>query len=388
MKFMFSRYELKSITTRLVRGRNISASEGKFMGSVAPYGYKIYKLAGEKGNSLEVVPEQAEVVRMMYEWYAAGDGYNKIANRLNEMHIPCKFGVHWVQHSVLSILNNEVYLGKIRWKHEPTKRVVENGQVVKKREIVQDYLVFEGRHEAIITQDQWDRVKAVQSMKNHLCVRKDRTPANPFATVLVCAKCGYAIKRNTPSAKQVETRKYRPWYRCGSKGCDCMISYCDIVEEKIVEAMREWWKDVTLEIAPSEKQAKTEESQLKMMRKQLGNHLEQQNQICGLLERGVYSEEMFLKRNAVLQKDIKELQIAIEELEKICDNKDEYLQARELFLPTTAHILDYYDQMTAEEKNRLWKLLMEKITYYRNPEKPDCIEIHLYPRLGRFVAIT
>lgn len=71
MKFMFSRYELKSITTRLVRGRNISASEGKFMGSVSPYGYEIYKLAGEKGNSLRIVPEQAEVVRMILSQMSA-----------------------------------------------------------------------------------------------------------------------------------------------------------------------------------------------------------------------------------------------------------------------------------------------------------------------------
>ena len=51
MKFMFSRYELKTITKRLVRGRNQSASEGKFMGSMAPYGYQAYKLPGEKGTA-------------------------------------------------------------------------------------------------------------------------------------------------------------------------------------------------------------------------------------------------------------------------------------------------------------------------------------------------
>lgn len=99
-------------------------------------------------------------------------------------------------------------------------------------------------------------------------------------------------------------------------------------------------------------------------------------------------EEMFLKRNALLQGEIKELQSGIEELEEICHNKSEYRQAQEIFLPTTAHILDYYDRMTPEEKNRLWKLLMEKITYYRNPEKPDSIEIHLYPRLGRLISIS
>ena len=76
------------------------------------------------------------------------------------------------------------------------------------------------------------------------------------------------------------------------------------------------------------------------------------------------------------------------ELKEICHNKNTYRQAQEIFLPTTAHILDYYDRMTPEEKNRLWKLLMEKITYYRNPEKPDSIEIHLYPRLGRLISIS
>ena len=59
MKFMFSRYELKIINKRLVRGRNHSASEGKFMGSMAAYGYEPYKLPGVKGNSLRIAPHEA-----------------------------------------------------------------------------------------------------------------------------------------------------------------------------------------------------------------------------------------------------------------------------------------------------------------------------------------
>ena len=59
---------------------------------------------------------------------------------------------------------------------------------------------------------------------------------------------------------------------------------------------------------------------------------------------------MFLRRNALLQGEIKELQSGIEELEKICHNKDEYRQAQEIFLPTTAHILDYYDRMPQKER--------------------------------------
>ena len=84
MNFMFSRYELKTITKRLVRGRNQSASEGKFMGSMAPYGYRAYKLPGEKGNSLMIVPEEAKVVQMIFDMYGQqGMGYNAIAYKLN-----------------------------------------------------------------------------------------------------------------------------------------------------------------------------------------------------------------------------------------------------------------------------------------------------------------
>lgn len=66
MKFMFSRFEHKTINKRLIQGRNDSAKEGKFLGSVAPYGYEIVKLKGEKGNTLKIKPEEAEVVRLIF----------------------------------------------------------------------------------------------------------------------------------------------------------------------------------------------------------------------------------------------------------------------------------------------------------------------------------
>lgn len=132
MKFMFSRYELKSINTRLERGRNQSASEGKFMGSMAPYGYRPFNLAGEKGNSLRIEPEEAKVVQMIFEMYGQqGMGYNAIAYKLNDLHIPARKG-EWSQTSVVNILNNEVYLGKIRWRREPVKKVIKDGKIAKK----------------------------------------------------------------------------------------------------------------------------------------------------------------------------------------------------------------------------------------------------------------
>ncbi len=199
MKFMFSRYELKTITKRLVRGRNQSASEGKFLGSVAPYGYRIYKLAGVKGNSLKIESSEAKIVQMIFDMYGKqGIGYNTIAYQLNEMHIPSQTGT-WGQTSITNILNNEVYLGMIRWKHEPTKRIVKDGMLAKKRVVSKDYELYEGLHEPIISQEQWDMVKSKQQERNHSSVNSYRQLTNPFATILFCEKCGAVMNRNVPS---------------------------------------------------------------------------------------------------------------------------------------------------------------------------------------------
>ena len=244
MKFMFSRYELKTITKRLVRGRNQSASEGKFLGSMAPYGYRAYKLPGTKGNSLQIEPNEAEIVRMIFDMYGRqGIGYNTIAYQLNQMHIPSRTGT-WGQTSITNILNNEVYLGKIRWRHEPTKRIVKDGMLVKKRVKSHDYELYQGLHEPIITQEQWDSVKTVQNSRNHASVHKDKRLMNPFASILFCEKCGAVLKRNVPGKSQHTS----PWYRCPTRGCNCRTMKCDFVEEAVVNAMREWLSEYTIKV--------------------------------------------------------------------------------------------------------------------------------------------
>ena len=57
-----SRREFKTINRRLQRGRMASVNEGKFIGSTPPYGYRKVKIPHDKGYTLEIVPEQAQIV--------------------------------------------------------------------------------------------------------------------------------------------------------------------------------------------------------------------------------------------------------------------------------------------------------------------------------------
>ena len=376
MKFMFSRYELKTITKRLVRGRNQSASEGKFMGSMAPYGYRAYKLPGEKGNSLMIVPEEAKVVQMIFDMYGKqGIGYNTIAYKLNQMHIPSRVG-EWGQTSIANIINNEVYLGKIRWRKEPVKRVVKDGMLAKKRVQNDDYELYDGRHEAIITEEQWACAKAAQAKRNHPPTHKERHLQNPFASILYCEKCGAIMKRKVPK----KSRTCIPWYQCPTRGCDCKMIKCETVEKAIRDAMEEWLNNYIIQINSDQQPAEDPiAAALTAVRGQLAGLQLQQENICEYLEKGIYTVEMFSKRNASLAKEIKQLQTSEADLLRQQSEGDEKKRMSSQLIPTAQHILEHYSLLSVEEKNRLWKLVLKKATVYRTQD--DELMIRIYPNL-------
>ena len=68
-----SRREYNTIRRRLMSGRRASVSEGKYVGSVAPYGYVRKKMEGQKGYSLAPDPIESEIVREIFRLYTVGE---------------------------------------------------------------------------------------------------------------------------------------------------------------------------------------------------------------------------------------------------------------------------------------------------------------------------
>jgi chromosome segregation ATPase len=107
----------------------------------------------------------------------------------------------------------------------------------------------------------------------------------------------------------------------------------------------------------------------------------QQESICEYLEKGVYTIEMFTKRNTSLTKEIQQLRSAEADLFRQQGDGDQKKQAADRIIPTTQHILESYPLLTPAEKNRLWKLVMKKATVYRSPE--DNLTVNIYPNLPK-----
>ena len=97
--------------------------------------------------------------------------------------------------------------------------------------------------------------------------------------------------------------------------------------------------------------------------------------------KGIYTVEMFSKRNASLTKEIKNLQDSEADLLRQQSGEKEKKKNASQLIPTTQHILENYDFLSVEEKNQLWKLVLEKVTVFRSQE--DELMIHIYPNLPK-----
>lgn len=123
-----SRREYKTIKRRLNAGRIASVKEGKYCGTKPPYGYERIKLHGEKGFTLQPVPDQVKIVQLIYSWYSGATGERlgvaKIVRKLNDMGIKSALDKDWTPISVQTILANPVYIGMIRWNGRKTVKTI------------------------------------------------------------------------------------------------------------------------------------------------------------------------------------------------------------------------------------------------------------------------
>ena len=379
-----SRREYKTINRRLVRGRNSSAAEGKWLGSVAPYGYMREKVLNDKGYTLVPHPEESEVIKTIFEQYLNHQGTKKIANYLNDTHIPTRHGELWTYSTISQIVSNPVYMGKIRRGYCKILKSIENGEVKKHVKHIKDmdeYTMYDGLHTPLISEEEF--MKA-------LYIRRDKRPAapvkddfklqNPFAGLLFCACCGKRIGRTTMSSKQNKAARFR----CtNSRNCHNGSAYFDVVETEIINALRTWLKGYkvkidtvgyTDEIATAKKQVMKLEQENRKLSLQLDNAFD-------LVEQGVYALDLFQKRQAKLTLAIEETERKKEEQQQLITHLEASQSTNANLVPQTEELLDSYNEMTNEEKNSLLKEILEKIEYYKGEDGK--IIIDLYPRLPK-----
>ena len=137
-----ARREYKSINRRIQAGRKQSVLEGRYIYSRPAYGYRKVKIQGDKGFTLAIDPEEAEVVRRISP-PVCPDSRRAGGHRppVDQSRRACGSVRHRLERRPVlhRMLTNEVYLGMIRDGHGKQVRVLEDGEIRKKRLIQKDY---------------------------------------------------------------------------------------------------------------------------------------------------------------------------------------------------------------------------------------------------------
>jgi len=384
-----SRREYKTIKRRLERGRISSVTEGKYVGSIAPFGYDRVKLKGQKGYTLEPNSE-AEVVKLIFKLYAYdGLSINEVARKLNEMRIKPRKNLEWTNNMVKRILSNNVYIGKIKWNFRKEVKVYKNGKYIRSRPVNYNYMEYVGLHPSIIDEKTWNIVKDRLSL-NKAPVKDASVVKNPLIGLVYCAKCGRKLIRRPYTLYKKEPTLY-----CGNPKCDNIGVKLCLVEEKVIEGLRKWLENYKIDYSKYDKKISNDiikglEETIKLFTLKLEKEKEKLLKICNLLEEGIYSKEVFKVRSECINNNIEQLNKSIEEykikLEKEKNNKVSKVD----MIPKIENIIDVYNLLnTAEEKNELLKTVITQVTYLKT-EKGSCkggdqanFIINIYPKVSK-----
>lgn len=207
-----SRREYKTINRRMQRARIANVLDGKYCASEPPFGYKKVRVKYGKGYTLEPVSEEAEIVKEMYQKRADGMGYDIICNWLNTLDFKPKKSDVWTPDTIKGMLSNPIYIGKIRWNSNKQKKILINGQIIKKRKKGnnEDLILVEGLHPAIISNELFDIVQGIKP--NKASTKHNTELQNPLATLVKCADCGRSMQRRPYYDNKKQEPKLRRKY--------------------------------------------------------------------------------------------------------------------------------------------------------------------------------
>ena len=345
----------------LNRGRLQSVAEGWFIGSIAPYGYdKIMVRDGHKDRpTLKINEEEANAVRIIFDMYANQNiTPHTIAIKLEEMGIVPRKAKNFSQHTVKDIIQNPHYIGKVVWNRHKTEINYVDGEIVKSRPRHKEFLIFEGRHPAIIDDELWER--AQERRGKNPKTTYGRGLRNPLARLLFC-QCGRSMSYRTYMNKGVE--RCAPRLLCQNQTrCGTRSTTFDAMMEAVIAGLEQHLEDFEVKLKNGEGEVtKLQEERLIHIQKELEEIEAQQEKLFGFLERGIYDEETFVKRNKTLTDKREDLRITYNKMKSTLPNSINYEDKVVRLSQAIEALKD--DELDAKVKNDFLTAVVEKIVY-------------------------
>lgn len=355
-----------NLSTEVKRSMQLKAQRGEPL-SKAPFGYR------NENKEYVIDEDTAPIVRMIYDWYESGTGMKTIAVRLGEMGVRTTRGNlpdnRWVEY----VLTNPTYCGKIRW-------TADGKQSNKKRYRGCETNITDGKHEPIVTQEQFNHVKALIAEQKSRYGKYQRPEAENgwvLRGLVRCSDCGATLIRSG-----VHT-KYPMLQCCKYNRGQCYASH-GILEKRINAYVTEELEKLAVspdlkvplpmptdaramsKAQATEKMIEAEEKKLQKVKEAYEAGVDTLAEYSANKKRIMQNIEHLKKQAEPKTKEEKEAQ------------EKEKAAAREEYRKRLTEVVDVMKNPTieAEVKNRVLRTVVNHIVYDKQHES---ITVHLLP---------
>lgn len=375
-----ARKELKLINRRLQRGRVRSIEDGNYIATNPPFGYLINNL--KSGRTLKLHPVQAPIVKLIFDLYTNKNmGGGKISNHLNKLGYKTYTGMEWNSSSVLNIIKNIIYTGKVVWRKKDIKKSTKIGQVKESRERPKsEWIIAEGKHPALVSDEIFNAAQRILKSKSHVSYKIGGKVSNPLAGLIRCSICNKNMVLRPYPNKDDQIMCYGS---CGNKS-----SKFKYVEKSILNSLENWlveyqekWENK--KIIKSDDELDIYKNATKMLQKELNDAIKQKNNLHDLLERGIYDIDTYMERSNLISNKIDELESNIKDASESLEQAKESLKAKRDIIPRVKHVLSLYEELESpEQKNILLKSVIEYAIYYKSKSwMNDKFNLSLKPKI-------
>lgn len=228
---IFAEMERDTIVSQTRSGMKEKALQGKFNGGSPAIGYDYIN------KELVINEKEAETVRKIFDLYTNQNwGYSRICQELNRNieQYPTKKGATWAYATIKQVLDNPLYVGMMRW------GVRKDWAKKRRRGTTEDYVLEKGIHEAIISEDLWERTRQKRELIGKTPVKKTNFKYL-LSGLAKCPVCGSAMvaQRSTRKNKDGSKVTYR-YYSCSRwnshKGDVCKPNSikAELLEEQVI----------------------------------------------------------------------------------------------------------------------------------------------------------
>ena len=211
--------ESRETSIRVKAGQQTSMNNGVYYGNGNILGYNRVEtlVQGKKKVDYSINPEQAKAVRLIFDMYLDGKGLSLIKDELERRGMRTATGkTNWHESCISHILKNSFYCGIITYHKEYVPDYLEQKKIKNYGEL--ELTRTQGRHEPIITTEEYERVQTIMESKRNKpkmapdgrqC--KGKTPSKDIWCKLLVCSCGHGVNRTHWSGAR-DTHKVA--YRC------------------------------------------------------------------------------------------------------------------------------------------------------------------------------